>query len=536
MNNNDRPILAYLKLPNNLNNLNNLKINNNEKYNKKVEIIETDLISRNKYWSRTNKKQIELTYNKNNINENIKKHKKENNKNNHHEIKNNIKNNIKKNGISTTSNKNKKTIDLLNRIPLYKVDTPYKKIIQHIKNNDTGINIKNILLDIHQQYELCIHFTNITINGIIEIKNKFFSIEQKIIPNYDNKIYFENYLNSININIKFSRFIENSKLKILKLYISKTTHKQINKYKMHTLPIIIMEKDNSNVNKRIITLKNKVDIIIYDEKYYHPIKKNNSTDIAYIINLLSAHPTESYTIKDNIYQKKNFINYYFDKIFVINLKKDTIKRSNIIKSFSQYNINFEFIDAIYGYDEPYASKYKIYKNNDTNDRHLICSEGAWGYLETWKMILESCIKHNYFRILCFDDDVILKDDFMNKFINFAQTIDQVNPNWKIINLGASEYNWSNISIKSATDAGWYHPVTTDGSFAIGISNQVYSIILKELEKFDCSFDSGAIKHIYKMYPKDNFIAFPNIAIADLFLGEINKRKDPLVHMKLLKWI
>ena len=59
----------------------------------------------------------------------------------------------------------------------------------------------------------------------------------------------------------------------------------------------------------------------------------------------------------------SILNKIFDKIYVINLKKDTFKKEMINKKFNDLKIKFEFIDAVNGYNEPYISEYKEYKSN-----------------------------------------------------------------------------------------------------------------------------------------------------------------------------
>ena len=62
----------------------------------------------------------------------------------------------------------------------------------------------------------------------------------------------------------------------------------------------------------------------------------------------------------------SILNKIFDKIYVINLKKDTFKKEMINKKFNNLKIRFEFIDAVNGYDEPYISNYKEYESKPCN--------------------------------------------------------------------------------------------------------------------------------------------------------------------------
>lgn len=232
------------------------------------------------------------------------------------------------------------------------------------------------------------------------------------------------------------------------------------------------------------------------------------------------------------------INTYFDKIYVINLKKDISKRNKISELFKKHNIDFTFFDATYGYDKPYLIDYNNYcKNMELlNKKKLIKNPGALGYLLTWKNILKTAINNKYEKILCFDDDVILDNDFNNKFNNFITKVESNNKNWKIINLGASQHVWKFIDLNKAQLNNWYRAVSyTDGSFAIGLHKSVFQQILNDIENPILPFDSGAICNIYKLYPNDNYVAYPNIVVADLYAGEINKKDNIEKFILLLKW-
>jgi len=73
---------------------------------------------------------------------------------------------------------------------------------------------------------------------------------------------------------------------------------------------------------------------------------------------------------------------YFDKILVLNLRKRTDRLMEVYSEMEQYNIPFELVTAI------------------ENEQ-----QGAEGLKETMQLIFEDAIKHNFQRILVFEDDV-----------------------------------------------------------------------------------------------------------------------------------
>ena len=138
----------------------------------------------------------------------------------------------------------------------------------------------------------------------------------------------------------------------------------------------------------------------------------------------------------------SILNVIFDKIFVINLKKDIYKRNNIIHKFKNLNINFSFFEGINGYqNDNIIKQYNLYKNKpfDWKDSHryerdrqkkMIPSLGAFGYLQTWINILNLSKEKSYKNILVFDDDIIFDKNFELKVDKFLKKI----KNFKIINL------------------------------------------------------------------------------------------------------
>ena len=236
----------------------------------------------------------------------------------------------------------------------------------------------------------------------------------------------------------------------------------------------------------------------------------------------------------------SILNVIFDKIFVINLKKDVYKRNNIIHKFKNLNINFFFFDGINGYETTEIIKaYNLYKNKpfDWEGSHryerdrqkkMIPSLGAFGYLQTWINILNLSKEKSFKNILVFDDDIIFDKNFELKVDNFFKKI----KNFKIINLGVSQHIWKNIIIQD----NYYHPIEfTDGSFAIGINESIYDELLDDCLKYNISFDSGPVRNIYIKYKSDCFISYPNIVIADLSSSDISSSRNIIEYSNKFKW-
>lgn len=238
----------------------------------------------------------------------------------------------------------------------------------------------------------------------------------------------------------------------------------------------------------------------------------------------------------------NYFNNIFEKVFVINLNIHEIKRELIKLKFKDANINFEFFEAVNGYEEPYLSEFKEYykkplrrkgahKLEAINKVKAIKSPGAYGYLKTWEKILYLSIEKKYKNICVFDDDVLLDNDFNLKFNNF---IDEEKNKWAVINLGSTQHEWNNVKFLKKKKY-YYTPENTDGSFAVGIKSNIFSELLNEVKKFNCSFDSGALRYIFAKYHTFCYTLYPAIAIADVYKSSISKGRDLITLSKSLKW-
>ena len=291
-------------------------------------------------------------------------------------------------------------------------------------------------------------------------------------------------------------------------------------------------KEHICYNETTSQYLNKLNVFHTNIKISNMIKKDNDNGIS-----ISSNKN---TVSKYCLTYISTINDVFEKIYVINMTKDVNKRNDIINKMSELNIEYEFFEGIDGSTEPYISEYNEYKKlpyNHNNAHHYektrnvktIRSSGAYGYLVTWKKILEHSIETKYNNILVFDDDVIFDNNFHAKFNNF---INEINKNWKIITLGVSQHKWNKMNI---IDSYYHTPEFTDGSFAIGIDYSVFNLLLDKTCKFNCAFDSGPVRHIYKTYNSQCFTSYPNIVIADVSVSTIGGSRDMAEFSKKMKW-
>jgi len=226
-----------------------------------------------------------------------------------------------------------------------------------------------------------------------------------------------------------------------------------------------------------------------------------------------------------------FINKYFDRIYVINLRRRQNKLAEITQKLNCLNISAEIIEAIDGYEAPHINEYEVYKNIPLGlenaspekiklNRKLIYSPGVWGHLKSNRLILQDALSKSYQKILILEDDVLFMKNFHQEFENFTRIIS--GKNWKFLYLGATQASWDipgsiiypDKSIKTYQPGQpFYHPVSTFGSFALAIHYSQFKSIISKIDEMNCPFD-WIYKLSFNHFSEQSFVAQPNLIIAD----------------------
>ena len=109
--------------------------------------------------------------------------------------------------------------------------------------------------------------------------------------------------------------------------------------------------------------------------------------------------------------------------------------------------------------------------------------------------------------------------------------------WKVLQLGASQYGWESFSLKTAEANGFYHPriLETTGSFAIAIDMSIADEIIEAQESFEAPFDLLAMGEIYEKYLGKCFVSYPNIVMPDVEDSSIRNGRCQYTHAERVKW-
>jgi glycosyl transferase, family 25 len=172
-------------------------------------------------------------------------------------------------------------------------------------------------------------------------------------------------------------------------------------------------------------------------------------------------------------------NKYLDDmpVYVINLKSRPKRKERALKELNKYNIKHKFIEAVDGskLDKTTLEDDNIIK---TNGSYRELRKGEIGcylsHLECWKNILESGKEYG----LVFEDDVVLADNFIDKFNEMFDSVK--NKNWDIICLGRRCQQYFKNCTKGVpmSDETYYPETLGYGTYAYIIKANAINELLK----------------------------------------------------------
>lgn len=232
------------------------------------------------------------------------------------------------------------------------------------------------------------------------------------------------------------------------------------------------------------------------------VQENNRPDVSEYIQRLNVN-------KDLIEVEPNFVNTYFNKIYCLSLSKRIHKWESTELRLNQQNVNatrFEAIDGDIFNDDGSISK---------NELGCLCS-----HLE----IIKDAKRNNYSKILILEDDVHLSKDFQSRICLIK------NLPWKLLYLGGSQYNWSDID----TDNDFYFSSDTLGTFAYAVDSSIFDDLIETFSQKNSQVDK-MLSDIQKKYHGECFTMYPNIVIPDVSTSDIRSPRDIQTHSSLMKW-
>lgn len=102
------------------------------------------------------------------------------------------------------------------------------------------------------------------------------------------------------------------------------------------------------------------------------------------------------------------INLFFDKIFYINLDKDTDRDAKMVEQFKRYDMsNFERISGTIVEVVPDVSYWRNFNQDKINEKYVL---GGLGCRNSHWKIMKTALERGYNKILILEDDVVFTKD------------------------------------------------------------------------------------------------------------------------------
>lgn len=246
---------------------------------------------------------------------------------------------------------------------------------------------------------------------------------------------------------------------------------------------------------------------------------------------------------------KNYLSQHFDHVYVVNLEHQIEKRLRTAIQLKKSGIEFELFSAVNGYVGEPKELFDNYKKkpigslkrySQWNERelkrggHFIESPGAVGYIYTYLKILKDAKAKGFKKFLILEDDVILCNDFEVRLNDFISSIES---DWKVLQLGASQYGWTGINLDNALSTGYYHPnqVETCGSFAIAFDGSIIDELIEAESAFEAPFDHLPMGEIYERYRGKCYVSYPNLVMPDVGDSTIRGGRCQYAQSEKVKW-
>ncbi|MFM4714845.1 glycosyltransferase [Aeromonas veronii] len=261
------------------------------------------------------------------------------------------------------------------------------------------------------------------------------------------------------------------------------------------------------------------------------------------------HEGRSISIMKDVQGRRSVLNYYFDHIYLVNLDKSKKERLTVFKHLHSMGVKAQRWNATNGYKGIPLAQFEQYKSRQLGTlekfsafnelevkrgKGFIESAGAFGYIHTYLSILRDAKSKKYKKFLIIEDDIILCNDFDKAFEKFISGVDD---DWKVLQLGASQYGWNSFNENDADRVGHYYPrrLDTCGSFAIAISHDIIDELIELESAFEAPFDHLPMGEIYEKHIGKCFVCYPNIVMPDVTDSNIRGGRDQFLHGEKMKW-
>ena len=224
-----------------------------------------------------------------------------------------------------------------------------------------------------------------------------------------------------------------------------------------------------------------------------------------IFDALRSYKVKKYNIinTDNL----KFINEKVNKIYIINLKKDELRRKYILVLMKKYKINFTLV---------IVDKLNSVLYQNLNLKNYV-SIGEAGCLISHLWCLNNIIKNKYKNGIILEDDIILHKNFHDLFTNIYKD------NYDFLLLGACDFSFSSLHKYNVID-NLYVP-NNQSKKLYGSHANYYSLKgarhMFKLKTKHISFFDSAYHSMFSYFKNTSFVCYPNLIVSDISTSNLN---------------
>lgn len=246
-------------------------------------------------------------------------------------------------------------------------------------------------------------------------------------------------------------------------------------------------------------------------KLVETIKRNQTKKLQDIIRILDNYKVILTFYKRNE-ERKSILNQYTENIYVINLKKDVIRRNYIKLLFKKLNIEYTLVVVESISDELFSLLRGL-------EKQLSKSEVGCSLSHLW------CLKHiieNKYKggAIIFEDDIVVHKNFESMFEQFFKE-----KQFDFLSMGACDFDFFDVNYKNVKNC-LYQPCLTSKR-CYGAHANYYSLngakYIFKLKSLFFSFFDNNFSSIFKHFNTSAFITYPNLFVTELSTSNINHK-------------
>jgi GR25 family glycosyltransferase involved in LPS biosynthesis len=245
-------------------------------------------------------------------------------------------------------------------------------------------------------------------------------------------------------------------------------------------------------------------------KLVETVKRNQTRKIQHMNEILDNYKVYLTSYKRND-ERKSILNQYAENIYVINLKKDIIRRNYINLLFKKLNIEYTLVVV-----EPISEE--LYSLLRGVEKQLSKSEVGCSLSHLW--CLKHIIQNKYKKgAIVFEDDVVVHKNFETIFEQLFKE-----KQFDFLSMGACDFDFTTTNYKNVVD-NLYQPCLNNSKRCYGAHANYYSLIgakyIFKIKSLFFSFFDNNFSNIFKHFNNTAFITYPNLFVTELSSSNIN---------------